>query len=57
MLKIWRINHRTWIDETNIIYKKSDATHIEASDGRVLAAPADDTPIYLDGYGNGYLFA
>jgi hypothetical protein len=57
MFKIWRINHRTWIDDSNVVYKQKDATHIETSDGRILASPSGDAPIYLDGIGNGYLLA
>lgn len=57
MQKIWKINRRLWVDEANIIYRRITRTRVEASDGRVLAAPRAGEDIFLDGRGNGYLFA
>jgi len=57
MLKVWKLNRKTWVDEKNIVYKKKGHTRIETSDGRTLRSPRLGEKIFLDGQGNGFLFA
>ncbi len=56
MLKLLRINPRTWIDKHNVVYKKKNSTRVDTSDGRTLRAPRRGEKIFLDGRGNGLLF-
>jgi hypothetical protein len=57
MLRIFKIAPRKWMDEHKIVYQRKGHTRIEASDGRVLCAPRPGEKIFVDGKGNGFLFA
>ena len=57
MLHISRTGPATWIDECARLYTQLAPTYISVSDGRVLRAPRAGESIFVDGQGNGYLFA
>ncbi|MDD3067127.1 MAG: hypothetical protein PHO48_04850 [Candidatus Gracilibacteria bacterium] len=57
MPKIYKLTSRIWIDEYNVIYRKKGHREVVTSDGRVLKSPRVGEKIFLDGRGNGYLFA
>lgn len=57
MLKIFKIAPRKWMDEQKVVYRRTGHTRIEASDGRVLCSPRPGERIFVDGRGNGFLFA
>ncbi|MFA5351808.1 MAG: hypothetical protein WC304_00845 [Candidatus Gracilibacteria bacterium] len=57
MPKIYKLTSRIWVDEYNVIYRKKGHREVVTSDGRVLKSPRVGEKIFLDGRGNGYLFA
>ena len=55
--RVFKIAPRQWMDEHKVVYLRKGHTRIEASDGRVLCSPRPGEKIFVDGKGNGILFA